>query len=144
MKKNVLYAFAISLLISCSSESTDEEVFIAESTPEVVEENLSETSDTNNSNSDENNDNNTGNTNGTNQVTFTVDIQPIINANCITCHRDPPRNGAPFPLLTFNQVNNRSALIFSQVNAGLMPPSGKLPDTEIDLIEQWIANGKPE
>lgn len=124
MKKNLVLTIIITWFVSCSSENTDEEFIIEDSIIEVTEE--------------------LGNEGNGNTISFRTDIQPIINSNCITCHTSPPINGAPFPLLNFEQVSNRSSSVFNQVNAGLMPPSGKLPQENIDLIEQWIDGGKPQ
>jgi len=77
------------------------------------------------------------------------DIQPIINNNCIICHSNPPQNGAPMPLMTFddvvNAVNNRGLLNRISRNegeSGLMPLGGpRLPQNAIDLFVQWEADG---
>ncbi|WP_394971738.1 hypothetical protein [uncultured Croceitalea sp.] len=140
MKKILVLTMITFWFVSCSSDSTDEELIIEEPIIEVVEEDTSSESDTNTSDNMES-DGSEGS--GRDVVSFVADIQPIINSNCIACHTDPPRNGAPFPLLNFSQVSNRSSSVFSQINAGLMPPSGKLPQDNIDLIEQWIDGGKP-
>ena len=82
-------------------------------------------------------------------VTFTEDIQPIITNNCLGCHSSPPRNGAPFALVTFEQVRSRSSAVLRTVSAqtgepGAMPPSGRIPQAAIDLIAQWIDEGRAE
>ncbi len=82
-------------------------------------------------------------------VTFSTDIQPIIANNCLGCHSNPPRNGAPFPLVTFQQVSSRSAGVLRTISLqtgqpGAMPPSGRMPQASIDLIEQWIQEGRAE
>lgn len=79
-----------------------------------------------------------------NDVTYTANIRPIITNNCIVCHNNPPINGAPFPLTTFNDVSSRASSVFARTNNGTMPPSGKLPQANIDLISDWIAGGSPE
>ena len=82
-------------------------------------------------------------------VTFTEDIQPIITQNCLGCHSNPPRNGAPFALVTFDQVRSRSSGVLRTVSLqtgepGAMPPSNRIPQAAIDLIEQWIDEGRAE
>ena len=82
-------------------------------------------------------------------VTFTEDIQPIITQNCLGCHSNPPRNGAPFALVTYDQVSSRSNSVLNAVSRqtgqpGAMPPSGRIPQAAIDLIEQWIDEGLAE
>lgn len=81
-------------------------------------------------------------------VTFVTDVQPIINNNCVTCHSNPPQNGAPMPLLTYEHVKeavaNRNLLerISSQDLAFVMPFGGpRLPQNLIDTIVQWEADG---
>jgi hypothetical protein len=82
-------------------------------------------------------------------VNYVNDIKPIIDGNCIGCHASPPVNGAPFALINYNQVNQRSNGIFNAMNrsngsSGVMPPSGRLPQATIDLIQEWIDGGTPE
>ncbi|WP_203257034.1 hypothetical protein [Hyunsoonleella ulvae] len=89
--------------------------------------------------------------NPTESVTYTNTIQSIINNNCVGCHSDPPQNGAPFPLANFDQVfsraNNGQLLRAMSRQTGeprAMPPSGRLPQATIDLVEQWIEDGLEE
>jgi len=85
---------------------------------------------------------------GTELVVF-GDVQPIFNNNCVVCHSNPPQNGAPMPLVTFNNVreavNNRGLLDRISRNegeSGLMPFGGpRLPQSSIDLINQWEEDG---
>lgn len=78
------------------------------------------------------------------EVTYTANIRPIITNNCIGCHSNPPTNGAPFSLTTFEDVSGRANRVFTRTNNGTMPPSGKLPQANIDLISAWIAGGTLE
>ncbi len=82
-------------------------------------------------------------------VNYTDDVAPIIQSACISCHANPPVNGAPFALINFSQVNQRANSILSRMSfqngaAGAMPPSGRLPQATIDKIQQWIDDGKLE
>ena len=66
--------------------------------------------------------------------------------SCLGCHSDPPVNGAPFALANFTQASSRSAAILNVMSrqsgaARAMPPSGRLPQSTIDLVEQWIEDG---
>ena len=86
---------------------------------------------------------------GVNSTNYIDDIKPIMESSCISCHASPPVNGAPFALVTFEQVSQRANRILSTMSAqsgapGAMPPSGRLPQATIDLVQQWISNGKPE
>lgn len=84
-------------------------------------------------------------------ITYSNSIQSIINNNCVGCHSNPPRNGAPFPLASFDEVstraNNGQLLRSISRQTGeprAMPPSGRLPQATIDLVEQWIDEGLQE
>lgn len=84
-------------------------------------------------------------------VTFVNDVQPIINNNCVSCHTNPPENGAPMPLITYENVKdavlNRGLIerISSEDLGFLMPFGGpRLPQNLIDTIIQWEADGLPE
>jgi len=81
-------------------------------------------------------------------ISYNGNIRAIINGNCLGCHSDPPRNGAPFPLADFQQVRVRAengslstALNRQTGDPGAMPPSGRLPQATIDLVDQWIDEG---
>lgn len=81
-------------------------------------------------------------------VTFVNDVQPIINNNCILCHTNPPKNGAPMSLLTIETmkeaVQNRGLInrISSQDLSFMMPFGGpRLPQNLIDIIIHWEADG---
>ncbi|MGH2667049.1 hypothetical protein [Flavobacterium sp.] len=82
-------------------------------------------------------------------VKYNTDVRPIIQGNCIPCHTDPPVNGAPMKLTTYDDVkyavNNRGLLdrISRQQGApGMMPNGGtRLPQSKIDIIMKWKADG---
>jgi hypothetical protein len=88
------------------------------------------------------------------KVTYTRDIAPIINANCVTCHR----NGqiAPFPLTSYTDVSKRAKLIADVTDSRYMPPwkpaedfghfagEHRLSDREIALLKAWHEAGAPE
>jgi len=82
-------------------------------------------------------------------INYTDNIRPIMQNACVGCHANPPVNGAPFSLVNFSQVNQQASAILSAMSkqsgaAGAMPPAGRLPQPTIDIIQQWINNGKPE
>ncbi len=82
-------------------------------------------------------------------VTYTDNVQSIIQSACVGCHASPPVNGAPFSLVNFQQVNQRANAMLNRMSLqngapGAMPPSGRLPQSTIDVIEQWIEDGKLE
>ena len=84
-------------------------------------------------------------------ITYNSNIKSLIDSNCLSCHSDPTRNGAPFSLTNFEQVSVRAengsllrALNKQTGEAVAMPPSGRLPQATIDLIAQWIEDGQLE
>lgn len=86
--------------------------------------------------------------NGNQTITYTGNIRTIINGNCVSCHANPPVNGAPFSLTTYTQVKNvaengslLSAISKQTGELRAMPPTGRLPQSTIDLVEQWIDDG---
>lgn len=86
---------------------------------------------------------------GSGEVTYTADIAPLIGSSCLGCHSSPPANGAPFSLTTFADVSSRASTILTAVSrqtgeTRAMPPGGRLPQSTINLIEQWIDDGTLE
>lgn len=79
---------------------------------------------------------------------YETDIRPIIANNCLGCHSDPPVNGAPFSLNTYDRVKDRTenGNLLTAINrqtgeSAAMPPTGRLPQATIDRIEQWADEG---
>lgn len=82
-------------------------------------------------------------------VTYTGNVKAIIDGSCVGCHSDPPQNGAPFALTNFSQVSSRASGILTAMSRAngspaAMPPAGRLPQSTIDVIGQWIADGTKE
>lgn len=84
-------------------------------------------------------------------ITYKSTISAIISNNCLGCHSDPTRNGAPFPLANYEQVLTRAqngqllrAISRQTGEAVAMPPSGRLPQATIDLVARWIEEGALE
>jgi hypothetical protein len=87
-------------------------------------------------------------------VTFSRDIAPIIQANCVACHR--PDGSAPFSLLTYAEVSGHANQICEVTQSRFMPPwkpaSGytrfrdeqRLSDHEVSMLDVWLQSGKPE
>ncbi len=81
-------------------------------------------------------------------VTY-IDVKPIVSGNCISCHSNPPQNGAPMSLETYldvkNAVLNRDLLnriSLPEGNSNLMPKGGpRLPQSNIDLFNKWNQDG---
>ena len=88
------------------------------------------------------------------QPTFTKDVAPILYANCVSCHQ--PGHAAPFPLLSYTDVQPRAAKIVAAIESGMMPPW--LPDRsgppiagaraltreQIAVIREWAQGGAAE
>lgn len=84
-----------------------------------------------------------------NLVTYNNHVKSIIDNNCISCHNNPPINGATSSLLTYNHVktavlnSNLISRVSSQTGeVGAMPFGGpRLPQNLIDIIIQWQDDG---
>ncbi len=84
----------------------------------------------------------------TQEPSFSECVKPIIEQNCVTCHRNNSQNGL---LQTFEEIksymDNGKLLDRIQRDAdavGVMPPSGqKLSNNEIQIIKTWYENGTP-
>lgn len=86
---------------------------------------------------------------GNGAVTYESRISAVISSNCLGCHGSPTANGAPFSLTTFSDVSGRASSILTAISrqtgaTRAMPPSGRLPQSTIDLFEQWIDEGTLE
>ena len=81
-------------------------------------------------------------------IAYNVEVKPIIDNNCIICHSNPPQNGAPMPLVNYENVKdaveNRNLIgrISSEDPVFLMPFGGpRLPQNLIDIVIQWNEDG---
>jgi hypothetical protein len=84
-------------------------------------------------------------------ITYTYDIAPIIQKNCVPCHR--PNGGGPFNLLTYQDVVKKAKTIVAVTSSGYMPPwpadrhyssfinERGLTQAEIELIGKWYKQG---
>jgi hypothetical protein len=82
---------------------------------------------------------------------YSKNIQPIIAANCTSCHGENGiRSDAPYE--TYEQVkagcqvqNGGILCVIDDATAcgfeRIMPPTGRMPQTTIDLIKQWASEG---
>ena len=80
-------------------------------------------------------------------VSFELDIEPIINQNCFSCHSGSAPSGNVL-LENYTQVSDSIYKIIEVISleensSNLMPPGGKLPNCSIEQIEQWIEDGMP-
>lgn len=85
-------------------------------------------------------------------VTFHEQILPLLQTHCQECHR--PKGGAPFPLLTYDEVRAQAEMIAETVADRRMPPwyasraqhfsnERGLPPKERGLIAAWVRSGCP-
>lgn len=87
-------------------------------------------------------------------VTFTKDVAPILYENCVSCHR--PGEVAPFSLLTYTDARRHAKEIAQLTHDRQMPPwkaaegfgdfvgVRRIADQQIETIQQWVKDGKPE
>ena len=87
--------------------------------------------------------------------TFAADIAPIVNTNCVVCHR--PGQAAPFSLLTYDDVRKHGRTIADVTARRYMPPwhaaraegfpefrdERRLTDAAIATIKAWVDAGMP-
>ena len=89
--------------------------------------------------------------------TWTRDVKPILQANCIKCHGAVPRGGAPdgFRLDTFSApgrddgravygASSMARFVHLRTHAGDMPPVAPLSDVQIETLENWFETGAPQ
>src|SRR5262245_52739142 len=81
-------------------------------------------------------------------VTFSKDIQPILLANCASCHR--PEGSAAFSLLTYADAKQHGAAIVAATKSRYMPPwkpdpgigdfvgVRRLSNEQIATVERWV------
>lgn len=89
-------------------------------------------------------------------LTFEKDVRPIVKAHCTHCHgeEDKPKGGVDLRLRRFMHEiilpgQPAKSKLIEIVRSGEMPEKGKkLTETEIAVLERWIAQGaqtaKPE
>ena len=91
----------------------------------------------------------------TGEVTFTLDVAPILQQSCQGCHRTGQMG--PMSLMTFEEVRPWARAIRSKVVERVMPPwhldktvgiqefenDISLTDEEIDTIARWVDAGAP-
>ena len=87
-------------------------------------------------------------------ITFSKHIAPILNARCVTCHREGEL--APFTLTSYQDVLGWEDTILEVIEDNRMPPwsadpahgtfanDARLSEKEKDLLFQWVENGMPE
>jgi hypothetical protein len=76
------------------------------------------------------------------EVFYSNQIRPVINANCQIsgCHGS---NSSIPTFATYDDVKANAQGIKFRTSGKTMPPSGPLPDSEIELIANWVDQGAP-
>jgi hypothetical protein len=89
------------------------------------------------------------------EVTYAKDVAPIIQNNCMVCHR--PGGIGPMDLMTYEDARRYARRIREQVSNRLMPPyyydndigiqtlehDWRLSQQEIDAVVAWVDQGAP-
>ena len=83
-------------------------------------------------------------------------VEAILRQQCQACHGDPPRFGAPIPLVSFADLHAPSTLdpaqkVYQRVGVRIHddaapmppPPSPSLSDADRKALARWIAAGAP-
>lgn len=82
-------------------------------------------------------------------LTYDCDVQPVFNANCISCHGSSGgvSLGSCNALQGSNVVDpgsKETSELWQEIDAGTMPPvGGRLPQADIDNIGAWIDSLNP-
>ncbi|MGZ0016036.1 c-type cytochrome [Yeosuana sp. AK3] len=85
-------------------------------------------------------------------ISFQNQVQPVFNQNCANCHngsQNPDlRSGNSFTALIGGNFvipsNSENSILYKSLigqGAPLMPPSGGISQTKINIIKQWIDEG---
>jgi hypothetical protein len=81
---------------------------------------------------------------------FPCDVGAVIQARCQSCHRDPPQNGAHFPLLRYEDTRapfgpdtlrfQRMAQVIEPGFLPHMPPANapQLSAAEFQTLRDWL------
>jgi thiol-disulfide isomerase/thioredoxin len=87
-------------------------------------------------------------------ITYADTIAPILNRNCVSCHRSGEIG--PMPLTNYEQAARYATNIASVTQSNLMPPwkpvaghgdfadERRLTAEQVAAIKQWAENGAPE
>lgn len=85
--------------------------------------------------------------------TFSGEVAAIVHKQCVSCHR--PEGGAPFSLITFEEVRNRARMMVEVTQNGSMPP-WKMAHSDLKFTNErhmsaeekaelaaWVEGGMP-
>ncbi len=82
----------------------------------------------------------------TDNVTFSANVEPLIQSNCVPCHNASNASGGIFldQYAGVKEVADNGKLMGAlNYAAGFtaMPPSEKLPDCDIAAVQAWVDAG---
>jgi len=85
---------------------------------------------------------------------YSSDVQPVFNANCVSCHSGAAPTGSydlsgrtgalgngSDTLPNVIAGNADSSLLYRRLSEGTMPPSGPLDLMDITTVRNWIDRG---
>lgn len=81
----------------------------------------------------------------TTAISFSQDVQPIINASCVSCHA-PGGEQETTPFTTYDEIKlYTSGAIVERITGvgGIMPPSGAISSCNQLKIQAWVNAGAP-
>jgi mono/diheme cytochrome c family protein len=77
--------------------------------------------------------------------TYAANVKQIVSNNCLSCHSVATNNQEPnletYENLKLAVMNNGLLDEISAPSGEGMPEAGRLPQTEIDIITTWAAQG---
>lgn len=79
-----------------------------------------------------------------------ADIKTILDTNCTTCHSGPMPKGRVTltsyagALKQVKPGDPDGSKIIKVIRSGKMPPTGSVPDDQVDKLAQWIKDGAQE
>jgi hypothetical protein len=81
-------------------------------------------------------------------VTWTADIQPMLQTQCVSCHSGASAS-AGLDLSTYTLVKGSLSTVTGRMNKPMgdplvMPPSGPLSTCNLTKLDAWVAAGAPE
>ena len=78
-----------------------------------------------------------------NMITYTDDVAPILEGNCLSCHGANPINGATNSLNTYELLVDSITLVNERINSltDPMPRSGLMSVSNREIIAEWIEGG---
>ena len=139
-KRNILFVSLAAglLLVACRGETNN------------ADNNANHANHENHSTPSNNAENNTSSA----SVTYHADVAPIVSERCLGCHAEG--GIGPLRFETYEQFSTLADVALDSIKEGSMPPwmpdpdcrhfqdERLMPAEEVEVIEAWIAAGKPE